>query len=289
MDSCTNCGAALRSGARFCTTCGTRVNDVTTDDFGWGAAARSIDADSQQTSVIEPVKPAEPTDQETSIAVRGRMRDWGSPQGDVHMNTDPASRFISALETDVNSTTENAKNDSLSEPTSTESTTDGNAADTWSFAAPATSNSETWKAPDSWASVVTTEAEHDEEISGEGIISEIVSSVEDDTGETVKPNEELVDTDSDLTHQGESVQRALDLLSELQTLVPTLPGTANSLSEAVIDAEDFGDLEEVLENIRDNPRDIQALGELAGKVDRISALLQSHTQMRQAINDTIKR
>lgn len=42
MDRCTNCGAAIRPGAKFCTSCGTRLNDepATAADSSWSAAVR---------------------------------------------------------------------------------------------------------------------------------------------------------------------------------------------------------------------------------------------------------
>jgi len=39
MDTCSNCGADVRSGAKFCTACGTRLNDVDSSSVGssgWG-------------------------------------------------------------------------------------------------------------------------------------------------------------------------------------------------------------------------------------------------------------
>ena len=46
MDTCSNCGAAVRPGAKFCTACGTRLNDVDSSasgSSGWEASAPPVE------------------------------------------------------------------------------------------------------------------------------------------------------------------------------------------------------------------------------------------------------
>lgn len=94
MDTCSNCGTQLRSGAKFCTSCGARQNPKPDpSNSGW---------ETQRTEVISTVTPVtEDAEQTLSTSSNDRFRNWGSAYGDsaeFAPSDDPASRFISALE-----------------------------------------------------------------------------------------------------------------------------------------------------------------------------------------------
>ncbi|MCA9833970.1 MAG: zinc-ribbon domain-containing protein [Thermomicrobiales bacterium] len=280
METCTNCGAALRPGARFCTTCGTRVNEKPTDNGGWGVPAVSED-DSQQTSVLEAVPLSEP---DVASPVQERQRDWGSAYSTTSA-ADPASNFRSALDAEVQPVTD----EGWGAPRQT--------TDNWNFSA---ATDDTWKAPATWGTV-TPEVEEDAETEPAS-----ATDVDEVVEDTAQPEEveaiALPETPATLPNEpaGEASTltdthtRALELLKELQTIVPQLAASqadegtaAMTLTEASLQVKDYSDVAATLNAVKENPRDIQVLGDLAAKADRIQELLDEHSALAQAIEDAI--
>lgn len=90
--------------------------------------------------------------------------------------------------------------------------------------------------------------------------------------------------------------RAITLVDELRRMVRMMPGggmhdtgaTAMTLTEASLNVSDFGDLREVLTELQDDPRDIQALTNLAKTADRIELLLDEHQSLVDSIETALK-
>ena len=68
----------------------------------------------------------------------------------------------------------------------------------------------------------------------------------------------------------------------------TVGAAVMALTEARLNVGDFSDLRGVLVDVKNDPRDIQTLGNLAGKVDRIEALMDEHKVLNDAIETAIK-
>jgi len=101
MDTCSNCGAPVRPGAKFCTGCGNRLNDVDTSGSGpsgWNETAPVVEnppADEPtvgrvvSTRIVSDGDRADPAPEPTTVASAPPATDWawGSLETD-----DPAAR-----------------------------------------------------------------------------------------------------------------------------------------------------------------------------------------------------
>ena len=278
METCTNCGAELRPGARFCTTCGTRVNPKPEYDSGWEAASHATTEQAQSTSVLEPIQipPAasEPAPAPApSFGASSRTRDWGSHGDSASAASDPASNFRTALDPEIRPVDEAAWG---TPPPSRE---------TWSSGTE-TSTDTAWQAPDTWAQSTTlpddtppaakpaADAEPTPTTTAAAVIEAPIAA------EPAVPTPSISDAQA----------HALDLLRQLQTVIPHLVSgerdegsAAMTLTAASLQVTDFAELQRVLGLVRSDPRDVQALSELAAQVDRIQALLDEHTLLADAV------
>lgn len=282
METCTNCGATIRSGARFCTTCGTRVAAANTNDSEWGTTAGSTDTEDQQTAVLEPVKPSESVPAISGHDQSGRWTSgWGTPSTTTSTSdSDPAGRFITALDDEVKPTS-----DDTGWTTAQTSWSYGNQTDV----------ENTWGTPQS---SLETESESlaepvtETEVTSAIVEVELTSPAENTD---ISPEAPVIDDESsspDLTPD-DPRHRVLALITELQALVPKIAiadeGTAAmTLTEASLKIADYADLREVINQVKENPRDIQALSELSGKVERIEALLEEHATLTDAIESALR-
>lgn len=377
MNTCSNCGATLRPDAKFCTTCGTRLNQAAPPNDGWNTPRNTSKADSQETSVIESVTPPEST-KETSITGNDNQREYdrwtAAYAGSSSNNTDdPASRFISALEDRENSVSDEQEDpeapvEESVDPASTWVTPPPSAT-SWNYqaktepatdfgSADASTDHDDWKAPSTWGRVETdpvieveAEPEVETEVAPEveaGPIGgqpsapiEIDKPVEEESDkhedviavEPSTPVEIDIDTDEETELEGEpdaagfreggvnevdflsgdeniavsgpitpaldpndARARAIELVDELRRTVRMMPGggqqdlgaAAMSLTEASLNLSDFSDVREVLDELQEDSRDIQALSNLARKADKIELLLDEHASLAEAIETALK-
>lgn len=315
MDTCTNCGATLRPGAKFCTTCGTRLNETPPTNNGWGTPRTTPEEDSQQTTALNAVQPPAEVPESPSISeTRQRSANtWssaygeGSASGSASASSgDPASRFISALDNDVQPV-EEAEDEPASTWESSAPAFTPPPPSNWSYNAgdkpTASSESDdsgdedtTWQAPATWGAVQTTEEPPIEE-----------SEVVDSAGFTDDGDDEVdsLSGDENLEVSGKSTpelapdearDKAIALADELRRTIRMMSGGGESdhgaavmaLTEASLYIGDFSDVRGVLADVKNDPRDIQSLGDLAGKVDRIEALLDEHKSLAEAIETAIR-
>ncbi|MCO5228811.1 MAG: zinc ribbon domain-containing protein [Thermomicrobiales bacterium] len=278
METCTNCGATIRSGARFCTTCGTRVATPSTNDTEWGAATSSTDAEDQQTAVLAPVTSAESA---PAISGHDQSNRWSSGWGASPSTgaPDPASRFITALDDEVKPTNDDA------------------IAAGWTTSQTSWSHSHQTDAENSWGTPQSTPETESEPLVEPATESEVASAAVEvqltDTAEEVGISTEVPAAASLALTPDDPRHRVLELLTELQGLVPKIAiadeGTAAmTLTEASLKTADYSDVREVISQVKENPRDIQALSELSGKVERIEALLEEHATLIDAIESALR-
>ena len=362
MDTCTNCGAALRPGARFCTTCGTRLNDSAQTSTDWGTPPIRLSSDMKETSLLEAVKPAisEPA---TSITEGNSQREfdrWTSAYGSNASipADDPASRFISALEqppTPVRADTpdkpdEIQQSETHIDPASTWVTPPPDAftpptPSGWNdvASAPVTNTSATsgWRTPSSWGSVSETdsadeepaatgatgiesadrdeipawgetsaEADADDEVeidaeteastSEEEVVPDVAGFHDGGTTEvdylSGDENIEVSGPETPVIEPEEARVRAIALVDEVRRMLRLMPGggvqdagaAAMALTEASLQVSDFADLREAIVELQEDPRDIEALSNLARMADKIELLLDEHQSLANAIETALQ-
>ncbi len=89
--------------------------------------------------------------------------------------------------------------------------------------------------------------------------------------------------------------RAISLVDELRRMVRLMPGSgpqytgaaAMALTEASLNVNDFSDVREAITELQDDPRDIQALSNLARMADKIELLLDEHQSLAKTIETAI--
>ena len=363
MDTCTNCGAALRPGARFCTTCGTRLNSAPEATSGWGIPSPGTNTDVQETTVLDAVKPAA---KEASASITGgdSQREYdrwtNAYSNDSAPADDPASRFISALEQTSAPNEAKAKDEpdeseaSMAEPSpaATWITPPPDALttptpSTWSYqgtdsAEPSeTTDDSGWRAPSSWGTVGKPSGEEEpqatgaagiedanrDEIPAWGETSAEADAIDESEFEDLGVEEEIGDEDViapdaagfhdggahevDYLSGDENIDvsgadtttlapedaraRAISLVDELRRMVRLMPGggqqdagaAAMALTEASLKVSDFADVREAITELQDDPRDIQALSNLARMADKIELLLDEHQSLTAAIETAL--
>lgn len=285
METCTNCGATLRSGAKFCTTCGTRLNEMpTTSNDGWGTPRTEPQNDSQETTVLQSVQPQGAPS--TSNSAQAPTDSWSSAYGtQASSSDDPASRFISALDNDVTP----VKDETHDSETGSDSSWGSSAPvftppppSNWSYGGDTDDPGETdsddeteqdssWETPSTWAT--TDESDDDDDT---------VTEPDDDPTPALPPDE-LRD-------------KAISLADELRQTVRLMSSGGEhdhgaavmALTEASLQIGDFSDVRGALAEVRNDPRDIETLTNLAGKIDRIESLLDGHKSLADAIETAIR-
>lgn len=302
MDTCSNCGAQLRPGAKFCTTCGARQNPKPEGLDGWGT---------QPTEIAEVITPeAEPAQPAQSKQPSG----WDSA-APTSQSDDPAGRFISALEKEVrpvDSGTQTSEPASAPEEPSPfiipksvnwswESTTDPADNETSSEAPdPEPSTWSTWQPPTEGETTADTHksaAETDAAGFSEGGTDEVDFLSGDENIEVSGPETPLiidpypvVVMDNALS-PNDARDRAIALVDELRSAIrlmgagddPDRGNAAMTLTEASLAIGDYADVRGVLTAVASDPRDIGALTDLAAKADRIDALITEHRSLADAI------
>lgn len=306
MEKCPNCGAAVRSGAKFCTSCGTRLIDPSAT-----ATAPSTPAPTEETQIAAPAAQPEAGttgtgEGETSESFAGWRSSgssWGSTEGSA---STPADRFGAALDS--------------TERESTETTSDEFG---WGKPAPATDDRFA-----SWSAAYGTTSENEpaakDADTGDVVAVESATIADEETESTATTdsagftegganevdylsgdeNIEIGGPDSGIaagrpSDQADARQRATTLVEELRELIwkigeqtPASTGDTtdirNALSAARGHVSDFSDLEGVITAVCESPRDIDALRELGGQAPRLEELLVSHSRLTAALDDAIR-
>lgn len=335
MDRCPTCGAAVRPGAKFCTSCGSRLGEHTPgQDSGstWGQPSAT---DTQETRVdtpavgeeqaTEPVEttpqpnwsqaageaPEETGDTEPERAVEDETgvvedSDWptaetatessegteavpanegtswsskwpGSETGTTASGTDsPASRFQAGLET--GQTDSATDDDSATDPGTA---TGASTRSTWSWRSASKEeavpeSAETGMASDDAATPVDTS-----DVPGDAAVASTSGAATTVTGD-----------------DRDARERASALVDELRGLIWSIgvdvtsgaghKNTIQNMSRVRGETGDFSDLASVIEAVRENPRDIDALRDLGDKAGRLQELLDSHAKLAGALDKAIR-
>lgn len=299
MQTCSNCGAAVRESARFCTACGTQLNDASSGSspFSWGAAieqspvshdagttagwpTRGADDDSSDPDVADAT-----TSEETTLVDHLSAQEVDEETGIVLGDPDDAPLQGIVDATELEDVVEGLEDDgavvdgpdepdlSVMEDAVTMSTTDSGAEDQASQETLAA-----WTHDWSTGDAVSETA---------GVSSETESS---------SPNDDDDDDNEDV------LEKAERLIAQLQALVPKLarPKPANpteklkprlladELDEGT-DGSQWADLRDVLEKARDNPNDITHLMNVSGNASRLLDLLDDRDYLAQRATSVAQR
>jgi hypothetical protein len=291
MEKCPNCGAAVRPGAKFCTSCGTRLNDepAAPAPSSWSQTGSSEET-MVATPAVEPETPTEsPSEPETGTDPFATWNQggggWGSPQ-----ESTPADRFEAALDADTEPETAGDASTGDRPETSDEDRFASWAAAYGSYQETATETSDT-AATD--ASTGTAE-EHDESLP-EDEASRAWAAAGTSTSSPA-PREA---TDESSVSSPEARQRATELVDELRKLIWKIGidenGTSQDETLAVIvlagargQTAEFSDLARALDALKEDPRDIDALRDFGAKADRFGELLESHGRLLAAIDEALR-
>lgn len=361
MEKCPHCGAATRPGAKFCTSCGTRLAEpAVTPDTSW-----SNSAGENETLVATPA--ASMSDATREVANNASPQDWTSPSSDTDVSSPDGDETPedTAEETETSSeessTTADKTGETLSDddsgwggkwpaapttPSNNESPADRfkdalNGDDpeadisassqqpfpersVWSWGAPTEANTaseaESAKAPsgdsegDASASSWPTPPADDDKTDEVATESETIVPGTDAAGFSGAGEVDALSGDESITADPRSWEpsnaetkdasddarsRATALIDQLRALIWQIdvdasatrdnPTIVSNLRRARGVTRDFSDLEGVIGNVKEHPRDIDALRDLGQQADRLQELLDSHTTLTAVIEDAIRQ
>jgi hypothetical protein len=300
MQTCSNCGASNREGAKFCTTCGTRLNPVVSSgSSGWGAldddatrgetSATTTTTEEPTTteapswSAQEPVATAWSWNQtRTSEELAVPVTSTDEPAATPTTTSSWASQWTSAETDDFG--------DDDDEPASTTTTT---GAPVWDSPDPVVADATTTTEAPSWTT--TPSAPEPAVVDNTTPVDDVIA-VEPtaDVPETLAPDD-TASTSTEPPGAGNRA-RAQELIAELQALIDTgfpepaadANGDAASALTALAtlgddDGSRFDGLREVVEKARTQPRDLDTMLGLIGQIESIADLLDAYEAQRTAI------
>lgn len=364
MLTCSNCGASVREGARFCTTCGTRLNDpVATDatsvwatpatgdtvasasqstpDSIWTDAASDrvqTDPDDEPTSDAEaaPAVENEPTsdpdmgagEQPTPVTSTDDAFNWswGSSSAAEDAEANPAVDLVeveSGFVPDEREPSEAApESDEILDATEIEIIE----VDQTGPAAEADEttpdpDADTYPDPDTSDALLIVEDDDDDRQEESETLAAWAEQWEtpdtDDAAPADEPEAALAPTapmERDLAavanpgeggEEEDTVARAERLIGELRAIIPTLarplaaaPAATTDTAAIAAIADDlagaarsgqFDDLRDVLQAARANPRDVDTVLSLSGRVDRLLELLDDRDNLASKATDAAAR
>ena len=308
MERCPNCGVAVRSGARFCTACGSRLTPSGGEQpVATGDAEASQDAqvaappawESAPTAAERPATSQEEWMQRTPVAsadlwpVSARTADQARSADDA----EPAEAgSLQDAETEPDESERVAGSDEVIWPSSP-----------WSSWTISETEGAAEGGTDGQPAAVAASA--DEPISDElpadvqaafgeaPPLAEPATSVEaEESTATAAPSIQ----DEFGRQTGDALGRALALADELRGLLPAVAGVAGidlagavaELSAArreasMAEAVDLDQLEMAVAAARERPREIDALTGLSGNVDGLAAVVAAHRRYAAAIDRTL--
>lgn len=354
MERCSNCGAATRPGAKFCTSCGTRLNldqaSTRPADPAWSDASPA-----QETQVATP---AVETPEPTSISeIVTPPPHWDAVLEDPRKNAEESATGETATGSDEGATNtpvsaEEGSSWSGRWPSGTTDLDDGEAVtsgETVSAASPvetepdtsegsaAAASASAFRTPRRWSwggksdnedgtsmtisPSLSADATSSSTNSPEGSVwanpvtnrsaDEVTGTPAQDAGVT-----DTIDTGSPVdalpTSEGDDAgmvagasaigdadarQQATVLIDELRGLIWKIgedesasdgASGINALRHVRGETPNFSDLRGVIEAVREDPRDIDALRDLGRQAGRLQELLESHDRLTSALDDAIR-
>lgn len=329
MERCPNCGATIRPGAKFCTTCGLRLPDAAPAGSGDATARSPFDStstvasrwpSSEQSRPEPPPTEREPegADQASDALDRWRPETPGTAWPPAWSAEQPAvAASESSPDATVEPAAESAPAESLDDQATAEVAPDA-AAEELAAAVEAMTQETEQPEPEpeprdadrmldermvvpagteveSWRTAPEPESAAAEEPAVASWSDAPLAGV----GRFESAGRDSVEA-ADRVPPEASVDRAMALLDELRAMLPGLAaGPGRDVSEIVRDLEsarsDLGDaaasssLREVVETARERPRDIDAILGLIGRLDDLVSLLEARERSIAAIDRALER
>jgi hypothetical protein len=305
MQTCSNCGASIREGAKFCTSCGTRLNDsATTTTSAWEAPASGTTAtDTSSTTETPSWASSASSESETSASTTasaegknegGFSWSWGSPSTTAQESEQSTTQVddesgtvideVSTSESDPNTVTDATEVEILEdEPATTDETS---------------------------ADAVRSD---DEAVNDDTTLADFAGQWSDEETGTAEATPEPVTqsaaaTSKEVGEDGEkedTVAKAERLIGELRAIIPSLarprppvgarsqagpkPGEIADELESAARVGNFDDLRDTLLAARNNPRDIDSMMSLSGKVDRLLELFDDRNNLAKTAESVASR
>jgi hypothetical protein len=300
MQTCSNCGATSREGAKFCTTCGSRLNPVVEDtgSNGWNAFP-STDETQISTAAVDTSDTETAPDEREETAGSTPPASWSWGQSTT-TSDEPAT-------TDEADTT--TPNDELSSWASQWNTTppsdepDAEDDDDDSVAGIEAASAELQSAELTEVSQFAPASKPDEVIAEE---EEVEAATEEQVASTTEVQDEpsaLFDTapspEAAIGDAPGPQERARVLLHELRELIdesfvaPAVAATTGAgdsgsalatLNALGDDGDRFDSLRAMLEKAREQPRDVDTMLNLLGEINSLIALVDRHHDYVTAVN-----
>lgn len=290
MDRCPNCGAQIRSGARFCTTCGYRLSDAesasgpepatepaattapTTDEQTSDTANPTTMSATEQESTAEPA----PSEQ-TQASGSGWPSSWGSWPNNQEQPTETSG--------DTAATNESAAPEPAAEQQSAASESREQEPAASESAEPAPNDRD----------VIELGPSADKAAAADTTSEPAATSAEEETA--TSPTAPAAGA------QQPSLDQALSLLDQLRNLLPSLVAPqSNADSDAIADdlaaartggdsdeSEKLDHLRQTIASAREQPRDIETALNLVGSLDAIAALQDRYDHLAAAVDRAIDR
>lgn len=309
MQTCSNCGASVRNEARFCTSCGTRLNAPMEQDAtaAWPAAT-ATPAPTPDPSVWDKVRESIRTGEAASPTIV--PHDEASNDTDDEQDAPATSAETeepeqgdtfswswgvppTAADDDEASSDQAATDDESSQPAGVGASVGGGSAP---------------------ASVDTAEVENTSD--GDGSDETLAAwattwNLDEDSDDAAEPadaadveaavshlSQAVAEADATGNAEEDTVAKAERLIRELQSLIPALvapkpvppvtrlkPKLLRSSLESARGSADWSELRDVLTAANDNPRDIEHMMSLSSRVNDMLSLLDDRDQLAKAVDD----
>jgi hypothetical protein len=280
MQTCSNCGATSREGAKFCTTCGSRLNPVVdaSATSGWESYAAT-----DETRVASAMTESEP-EAPQQAPVEAEKPEWAST--DEPATTSTWSWGQSVVDEPAVAADANAEAESETANVQ-EDKSDDAVLSSWAnqWDAPAEIDAATESTSDPTSGTVTDEPVEDQVAAGEEVQDEPSALF------GTAPVSERVDAPS-------PKERAQALLFELRELIDesfAAPAAASANGDAASalatltalgdDADKFDRLREILEKAREQPRDVDTMLNLLGEINSLIELVDRHHAYVTAVEE----
>ena len=306
MRTCSNCGATVREGAKFCTSCGTRLNDTdsASQHDTWSSSPANEDTAAAQTAPSG-------TDASTGEDLAATASSPTSEAESFSWSWDSASSGAKASDEEQPAQVDDESGTVLDESGATvgEAPAIADATEVEILEdEPTASDEELAVAADS--TVTEPETDTPEPDEGDATLAAWAGQWSEDDDATplsssAAVSEEPADVTASVAGDAEeaTVEKAERLLGELRRIIPALarprpidpnaraegdtvqvggsqplPDIAAEL-EGARSTEQFDDLRETIELARQNPRDVDTMLSLANQTERLMALLDDRDRM----------
>jgi hypothetical protein len=291
MQTCSNCGSVSRDGAKFCTTCGSRLNEVIDSNASSGWESYSTEDETREAPAV-------------AQGVESPVVEAASPEIDPAQAAEPAP--TTSWSWGQSSADDTAETES-DQPVNPEEDTEVATSSTESESLSSWANQWTSPAEEPYEPDPVTEPEYDvtSKVDESETTVEAVAEAEVEPDEPAAETSEAVpavtyaDPANVASDEPTPKERAQSLLFELRELIDESFGGSESQAPATSEAStgdalatlnavgsddgQFDNLRAILEKAREQPRDVDTMLNLLGEINSLIALVDSHERLVTAV------